>query len=231
MLLRFRILIFLVFQALLLYGLAMNSRVLPPTKSLQKEPFCAKWKMIDLGRKNWKVEYEGFGQINFNNGINLQPRSVASAAPEQTHSALALSNELYKNFALKIKYKNVSTLRKPASNSWEVFWLMFNYRSDQDHKKTNYFIFKPNGIELGKAYGKVDQQFLSTDEFPKSEIGKEYELSLFKQGQNVQVFINGKSALDFKGDSKNSLFDENGHIGLYTEDAQVQISKLELCEF
>lgn len=228
---------FVLFLAVLLTGyeskiLFMNMAMANSKSHLTT---CAKWKSIPLQEAHFVKAYDGFGQIHFKNGLTLQPRSIASVA-NGTHAALALLNDqtLRKNFGVRVKFQNEKTFREPRANSWEVFWLFFNYQAQEKGKKTNYFIFKPNGVELGKAWGDVDQEFLATASSPQAKIGKGYELTLFKKDQSVQAYIDGQLVLNFAADSlnntKKTLFDEAGQIGLYSEDALVRIHQIDVCD-
>lgn len=192
------------------------------------EQFCKKWEQIPLTEANWKVAYDGFGKVYFQSGIQMQPRSIASE--EGTHAALVLSkNENLKDFLIKVKYENQKGLRQPSSNSWEVFWLMFNYQATGRNKKTNYFIFKPNGLELGKAWGKTEQDFLFTDSSTLAKNQEDYEVMLSRKGTQVKAYINEKLVMKYEDDQKKKLFNHPGKIGLYTEDADVHVKEFAIC--
>jgi hypothetical protein len=227
-----RILFFVALQSLIATGLAANSGLISLIMN-SPAPECKNWKTIPLDQKNWTASYEGFGKIHFNDGVQLHPRSIASESG--THAALTVLNEPIQSesFLTRIRYKNISQLRKPASNSWEVFWLFFNYNEGNNKvndKETNYFIFKPNGVELGKAWGETNQDFLLTHENPRLELGQEYDLILHRAKSQVDVYINNKLIMHYTDKNKKTLFDQKGSIGLYTEDAHVQISSVEICE-
>ena len=158
----------------------------------------------------------------------MQPRSIASDAG--THAALVLSrNEVAKDFMIRVKYQNKKALRTPSANAWEVFWLMFNYTSAGRNKKTNYFILKPTGVELGKAWGEVDQEFLMTDANIKVRNNEDYELIISKKGDRFMASVNEQVVMSFQDSSKKKLYDQNGKFGLYTEDADVHIRDFQIC--
>ncbi len=215
----------LVFAVLIFSLRGFADNIKPP----MKEPVCISWKTINLNKNNWEVAYDGYGEVKFDQGLKLMPKSAFEK--DKTHAALVLTKEMIssKKFAIRINYANEKQLRSPAANPWEVFWLFFNYKKgNKDDKNTNYFIFKPNGTELGTASGQIEQSFLSSDETVKAKVGESYELKLFRFNDNVQAFINGKSVMSYK-DGNNKLINEDGQIGLYTEDAQVRIKKVEVC--
>lgn len=222
------------FLTVLLSGFESRIQVMTVVRaeSKKQQPFCPNWKTIPLKEAHFVKAYDGFGQIHFKKGLTLQPRSIASVA-DGTHAALALLNDqtLRRNFGVRVKYQNEKTFREPAANTWEVFWLFFNYQAQEKGKRTNYFIFKPNGVELGKAWGEIDQEFLQTANSPRAQIGKNYELTLFKKDQSIQAYIDGQMVLNFKADSSGKkLFDEAGQIGLYSEDALVRIHQIDVCD-
>ena len=200
------------------------------------EETCQKWTAIALNPKNWTVPYDGFGQVVIQDNVKLQPRRIASESG--THAALALWNEKIRdtNFQLRVRYHNVKALRTPQSNSWEVFWLFFNYQAnakspdrESEGKQTNYFIFKPNGVEFGKAWGAEQQEFLATADQPQQEFGRDYELVLTRSPHSVSASINGKNVLQYEDRKSHALYAEPGQIGLYTEDSVVQINSVEIC--
>jgi len=189
---------------------------------------CEKWEQIPLDSQNWHVAYDGFGAVRFQSGVLLKPRAIASESG--THAALVLSkNEKQKDFLVRIKYQNQKAHRLPASNSWEVFWLMFNYQASGLNKKTNYLILKPNGIELGKAWGKVDQEFLKTDTSFKFQFDQDILVELMKKGQRIKAVVNQKDVFEYQDKGGRKLFQTNGQFGLYTEDADVKVTEFSIC--
>lgn len=194
---------------------------------------CRNWKHLEFNKKNWLMKYNGYGQIKFDNGLFIEPQAIG--AKNGTHAALVISENKYKNFLIKMNYKNIKPLRVPAANPWEVFWFMFNYRPiDQypvsNHKEANYFIFKPNGLELGKAWNRVDQQFLLTSTDTFANYNQNYQLMLYKNEQELKVYIDGKQVINFLGEYNHQLFNSEGHFGLYAEDSSVQLDNFFICQ-
>jgi hypothetical protein len=186
---------------------------------------------LALSEANWEKQYDGFGRIQFKEGVLLEPQPAKQA--DVTHAALVLSRtdiDLSKT-AVRIKYQNQRFLRSPAANPWEVFWVFFDYKVQPDHhKEANYFILKPNGIELGKAWKSIDQEFLATANEPRVNLMETVDLVLAQdQKRNLQVDINGKNVMLFQNTKKRSLYKHSGRLGLYTEDARVVIQSVELC--
>ncbi len=189
--------------------------------------------LIPLTQDNWTIVYDGFGNVSFdaNSGITLQPAVAANSS--DTHAALILAKKTetcpVKDFILTIKAQTQAQLRSPNPNPWEVFWIFFNYLPVGNNKTTNYFILKPEGIELGRAFDVVGQEFLFTDNQPVLAIGTSYEYSLEKKGGNLVVKINGNTVLNYTSQQfPQALYDQAGSIGLYTEDAKVLVESVSL---
>jgi hypothetical protein len=106
---------------------------------------------------------------------------------------------------------------------------MFNYQQiggdTSTNKTTNYFILKPNGCELGTAYDSLGQTFLADAATPTLSLGTAYQYSISKRGQLLTVAINGMQVFDA---TYTGLYDQEGIIGLYCEDAAVQVSSVDL---
>ncbi len=181
---------------------------------------------------DWSVVYNGYGKVTFDptQGIIMQPETTTSSSI--THAALILSNAYLQtpiqNFEISVIVATDQQLRTPNPNPWEVFWLFFNYTSDSTtsdgHKKTNYFVFKPNGIELGTAFDEIGQNYLVTETYPANSIGTLSTITVRKLGQQLWVWINGNLVIQYQGSLfPQALYDLPGTFGLYTEDARVHI--------
>lgn len=223
------------------FGIAMAlASSMTSLEASTRTPRCEKWTRVPLEPSAWEQAYDGYGRISFGKQLELSPRAPASS--KKTHASLVLLKDSpkSKDFAVRVRFENVKPLRGPAANPWEVFWLMFNYVPDGAHKKTNYFVFKPNGVELGTAWNEVDQAFLQTADEPRSQNGRVYEVTLYKSGQTVDAFVDGHPVLSHTATSpstssssavaKDLLFDHAGKIGLYTEDATVRIHEVSICD-
>lgn len=185
-----------------------------------------------LTAAEWPVVYDGEGAVVFDtDGILMTPKAATAAG--ETHAALLLSQvtltQPLQNFKATITYTNVSQLRTgSAPNAWEVFWVFFNYALDGvGKKKTNYVLVKPSGIEIGKAFDEVGQEFLLTNATPTIQIGTPYTLTITKNGPHVTILLDGVLAADFESAvAPKDLYDVPGAIGLYSEDAQVRVSSV-----
>jgi hypothetical protein len=114
----------------------------------------------------------------------------------------------------------------------EVFWVMFNYvqvgNTTSTDKKTNYFILKPNGCELGTAYGDLGQNFAATTTTPTLAFGTsphQYQYTITKRGYHVTAAVDGVLVFDATYNAT-TLYDQEGVVGLYCEDAAVQVTSV-----
>jgi len=171
---------------------------------------------------SWKIMYDGYGSVTFGRDIMLRPNAASS--PSVTHAALVLAKETVdrpaRDFDVSFTVATERQLRMGTPNAWEVFWLFFNYVPTADGKKrTNYFMVKPNGIELGTASEELQQTFLYTAEAPRLVLGRAAQWRILKVGDLVEAYIDGQRVMSFRG----KVYDVPGSIGLYTEDAQVAV--------
>ncbi|MDO8461501.1 MAG: hypothetical protein Q7S98_01430 [Deltaproteobacteria bacterium] len=218
-------------------GSSPQSTATPPSNNAPSNPSTPSGsdkpvtETISLTASDWDIVYNGYGSISFDetNGLTLEPKRSTSTG--ETHSALVLAKITercpVKDFRLTITVTTEKQLRSPSPNPWEVFWVFFNYLPDGNFKKTNYFILKTNGIELGRAFDDVGQTFLFTGDKPTLTLSKKMELVLEKKGEHLEVLIDGISVLSYDGQTfPQALYDQAGSIGLYTEDARVTVQSV-----
>lgn len=203
------------------------------TAALANERACPDgMKLVPLNPENWTSAYTGYGEISFNDGVaQLAPRAARS--PQSTHASLALSKlELpADDFKLQVEYRNIQALRAGPPNPWELLWIFFQYRNGSPNgKTTNYVVAKTNGLEIGKAFGEVDQVFLKTTEAPRANFRDWHLLSIERAGNQLRIQLNAEPAMIWNEESISSsasrLFHQKGQIGLYTEDARVSVRKV-----
>jgi hypothetical protein len=201
-------------------------RTLTPSPTPLLSPALKLWS-VENHPSHWHEIFNGYGLTSYDpqEGIILEPKRALK--PEETHSALILSKKTeahpLKDFVVTIQAATERQIRTQSANPWEVFWIFFNHNFDtQKHSITNYFIMKPNGIELGKAFERTKQTILSTKWQPTLLLGKIYAITIIKVGNHVDVLIDGTPALSYSGE----LYDQPGSIGLYTEDARVHIYRV-----
>lgn len=151
---------------------------------------------------------------------------IIPKSERETYSDLVILPKLHPttNFKIKFKFKVLKQYRK-TPNPWESFWLFWSYNLGFDsNKKTNYLAFKTNGLEIGQAYGTIDQHFVWTANQPKIEINKLYEIELESIKNNLQIKINNEVVAENITTEK--LYLIPGRIGLYVEDGKVWVSSV-----
>jgi hypothetical protein len=214
---------------LLLAFIAQNfSFAMPRLEDPYEQQKMTVWELKNTSG-DWHEIYDGFGLIQYNqhNGITIQTKVPTS--PTETHASLVLARktEKYplKDFVVSIKVSTEKQLREPKANPWEVFWIFFNHSFDQNQNPAaNYFMLKPNGLELGRAYDKIKQKILFTQALPTLTFGKPHSIILIKISNHVDISIDGKHVMSFLGaNPPKHLYDVLGAIGLYVEDARVHI--------
>lgn len=177
----------------------------------------------------WKEVYNGYGAITYNQDLGIVMQPGPSSKNDETHAALVLVRQTVthplKDFTIRLTVTTERQLRMPVSNPWEVFWLFFNYVQDRTgFPKTNYFLVKPNGIELGIAYEGRRQKFLYTKTSPSLKLRHLANWIVTKNGNSIVISIDGVKVMAFKG----NIIDRPGAIGLYTEDARVRVQNVVL---
>lgn len=184
---------------------------------------------LGLTASDWQVVYDGDGTVTFDaDGILMTPKAATSSS--ETHAALLLSQKTLtqplQNFKATITYTNIAQLRTGTPNAWEVFWFFFNYTLAANGKKeTNYVVLKPSGVEIGKAFDEVGQEFLLANSLPAIQIGETHTVTVTKDGPRVTILLDGVLAAEYESAaSPKDLYDVPGSIGLYIEDAQVRVS-------
>ena len=181
-----------------------------------------------IGGGLWQCLWLGYGTGRVSGGeLLLQPMTSTTAG--ETHSALVRSQfALGSTWMISVNVTTSKQLRTrkvrgkavPAPNPWEVAWLIADMAPDGSAGL--YFIFKPNGVELGayRGFGQ-EQVFLDTDSRPAMTIGTTCSYQLVKDSTMVTALINSvpvaaapRAAL--------SGWSLGNRIGLYTEDAAVR---------
>lgn len=186
------------------------------------------------GAPDWVVEYDGYGAVSFDEerrAVSLNPR--VTAAEEMTHAALALSrftNETpVRDFTVSFEFTLASQHRQPRPNPWESLWLFFSYRRGEDlhSKETNYVAFKTNGIEVGRAYGELGQDFLYTRESPAVQVGQSVVVTVRRGEGRLRIWMDGALALD-ESEEGLGLYPHAGAVGIYSEDARIEVRRFRL---
>ena len=191
---------------------------------------------VPLDPVNWYTAYDGGGEVSYRDG-SLRFRPGAVRQDHETKAALILLREVpLETVGIQIRYRVLRQLR-PSPRPWEVFWLFFGYRpgAQPRTKTTDYFILKTNGIEVGKAFEEIEQEFLATKDKPTLSIGRRHEIRLHKEADEMYFFVDGnlvaKSNQDFAVTRLYSGRDRGlSTFGLYAEDAEIEIESVELLQ-
>lgn len=190
----------------------------------------AGYSKIALNADNWEVAWDGSGKVVFEESTeSLYLKPATAAKKSETYSALVLSKKQFTNFSAEITYTNIAATRiNDPPNAWENFWLFFNYMMGSDgHKLTNYLVVKPNGAEIGRAWGETNQAFVKTTSGilgPSARYGQEVKLKVDRLENSFFGAVGWRSLAKSLGE--NDLYQQDGKIGLYTEDAEVRVSKV-----
>jgi hypothetical protein len=187
----------------------------------------------------WYSKYNGFGASgtipvtplttvadnNNNNNTVFYEEPKTSTSPNETHAALTLTTETYEDVEMQLKVKTNEQLRQNSTpNPWEVAWIMWRFQDDWHHY---YFIFKPNGVELGKKQNEnqaEEQIFLYTANEPQLKINEWNTWRIKMSGNHIEIWLkvadgSWLTVVDYHDDTP---IVGPGNIGLYTEDAHVQ---------
>lgn len=183
----------------------------------------------------WFNKYNGFGASGTvtirpltptdSNNTVFYEEPKTSTSPNETHAALTLTTQTYEDVEMHLKVKTNKQLRQNSTpNPWEVAWIMWRYQDDWHHY---YFIFKPNGIELGKKQNEnqaEEQIFLYTANEPKLKIDEWNTWYIKMSGNHIEIWLEmpDGSMQRVVNYHDNAPIVGPGNIGLYTEDAHVQ---------
>ena len=182
----------------------------------------------------WFNKYNGFGLSGTvtitsltatDNNTVFYEEPKTSTHPNETHAALTLTTQTYEDIEMHLKVKTNKQLRQnSAPNPWEVAWILWRYQDDWHHY---YFIFKPNGIELGKKQNEnqaEEQIFLYTANEPKLRIDEWNTWYIKMSGNHIEIWLElaDRSMQRVVNYHDNAQIVGPGNVGLYTEDAHVQ---------
>lgn len=147
-----------------------------------------------------------------------------------TYSDLHLFPNLHPttNFTITFEFKTTKQYRKNP-NPWETFWIFWSYNLDGNNNKfTNYLAFKTNGVEIGKAYDHVAQDFLYTSAEPQFEINKWHKIEFESKDSVLRLKHNDTDWITIPAEQIKNLYKTPGRLGLYAEDAQVVVRQYRL---
>src|SRR5450755_626067 len=147
----------------------------------------------------WHLAYDGYGHVSASTHhgvilLTLQPARPTS--PTDTHAALVLSRNSWRDLTAEIRIRTNRQLRQPHPNPWEAGWLLWHYANDQHFY---YIVLKPNGWELGKADPSYPghQRFLATGTRPAFPPARWYAIRVQQRGNAIQVNVDGRRLVRF----------------------------------
>ena len=188
----------------------------------------------------WFNKYNGFGASGTvtitslaakDNNTLFYEEPKTSIRPNETHAALTLTTQTYEDVEMYLKVKTNNQLRENSMpNPWEVAWIVWRYQDDWHHY---YFIFKPNGIELGKKQNEnqaEEQIFLYTANEPKLKIDEWNTWYIKMSGNHIEIWLKMVDGTIQRvvNYHDNAPITGPGNIGLYTEDAHVQFDDVHI---
>lgn len=181
----------------------------------------------------WKIYWDAAFQ---DRSIILSPKAATSKKttkgasgpmPTETYSGLVVSLKDYQNFNIRVRWKFKQLRQNLRPMNWECFWFIFGFKDlSKDgvwDKVMNCIVFKPKEIQLSIASKEVVEGFLGNlpgDSAPDIEHVAEIK---FQDGK-LSVILNGKGACQ---DYVSPKFYGAGKIGLYCEDARVEVLSVE----
>lgn len=188
----------------------------------------------------WFNKYNGFGASGTvtttslaatENNTVFYEEPKTSIHPNETHAALTLTTQTYEDVEMYLKVKTNKQLRENSMpNPWEVAWIIWRYQDEWHHY---YFIFKPNGIELGKKQNEnqaEEQIFLYTANEPKLKIDEWNTWYIKMSGNHIEIWLKMADGTIQRvvNYQDNAPITGPGNIGLYTEDAHVQFDDVHI---
>jgi hypothetical protein len=181
----------------------------------------------------WYVDFNGYGSVGIGGktaGTKYHyQKPMVSTTPDETHASMVVSTNTFDGVDMTMRQRTVKQLRTGSKpNPWEEAWTVWGY-SDDSH--FYYFIFKPEGIELGKEHPGYPgaQRFLYTDTSPKMTIGTWNTIRVRQVNAAIDVWVNGVQVIRGFVDSPGPAGDQpytEGKIGMYEEDAYVNFDNV-----
>jgi hypothetical protein len=185
--------------------------------AVQARPVHRTTTLTTLSRTEWRTWW---GAAAYARGA-VTLSSTPPLSPAETHSALVTSHGTWRDPTISVTTKTLRQLRTgSAANPWECGWVMFRFR---DLSHYYWFTLKPNGFELGKKQGSLDQIFLATGSSPALPIGHSARIRIVVRGARIQVYAGTKRIVDYT-DPKPLA--RAGSVGLYEEDSAVHFGSL-----
>ncbi|NLA54952.1 MAG: calcium-binding protein [Corynebacterium humireducens] len=214
---------------IMILGMAVTAAGCGPSSSASghtspRNPFDTRAWQEGSSHGPWHLVFDGYGAVTGNDReVRMVPRSADSL--DSTHACLVLTNDEYPgDIDFSITVRTEEQVRADAPNPWEVGWVLWNYR-DNDHFYA--LALKPNGWELSKQDTDYpgNQRFLASGRLPRFPLNEDHRARVVQEGNTITVYAED-TLLGTYTDTETPY--SGGRIGLYTEDAMVRFSDLEI---
>ena len=166
--------------------------------------------------------------IAYSQPVLLTTKQALTA--DQTFSDLKLLPRLHPttNFTVDLEFKVIQQNRIKTPNPWESFWIFWSYNKDDGNlKRTNYLAFKTNGLEIGKAYNIISQDFIWTTNTDSIVLNKWHQVQLNFKDFGLTIIMDNK-LISILPQLLKQTYLNPGRIGLYSEDANIEIRNIEM---
>jgi hypothetical protein len=171
----------------------------------------------------WKAVFNGYGEVRPDGGaLLLSPK--APAAEENTHAALVVTDRSYGDVAISVRLKTERQLRRPNPRAWEVGWVLWHYTGAG---RFYALALKPTGWELSKQDPRYPggQRFLASGRTPVFPVGSWHRIGIVQVGDQIDVAADGHHLARY---TDRSAPYRVGALGLYTEDARVRFTDVQI---
>lgn len=171
----------------------------------------------------WTAVFNGYGEVR-PDGDDLLLSPKAPADEENTHAALVVTDRSYADVAVSVLLKTERQLRRPHPQAWEVGWVLWHYSG-----KGRFYALalKPTGWELSKQDPRYPggQRFLASGRTPTFPVGSWHRLGIVQLGDQIDVAADGHHLARY---TDRSAPYRTGALGLYTEDARVRFTDIQV---
>jgi hypothetical protein len=171
----------------------------------------------------WTAVFNGYGEVR-PDGDDLLLAPLAPAGPDDTHAALVVTSHEYADFAATVRLRTDAQLRTPVPNAWEVGWVLWHYTGPG---RFYALALKPTGWELSKQDPRYPggQRFLASGRTPTFPVGTWHTVGVVQVGGTIEVAADDVQLARYVDRVEPY---RSGSLGLYTEDARVHFTGIEI---
>lgn len=154
-------------------------------------------------------------------GLLLTPQSAQQ--PAATNAALIVSRRKFTSAPLHLSatWTTQRTTRVGDANPWETGWPIWDYL---DAAHFTYVTLKPNGWEVGRRDPSQPggQRFIADAQSPLTPVGMKRSATVDRINGQTSISVDGVPLTTFTLPEQES----RGSVGMYSEDAVVQWSRV-----